>query len=34
MLVPSICLTAVGILALFMRTRGFANEPKIIMNTV
>jgi cyanate permease len=34
MLVPSICLTAVGILALYMRTRGFGGELKIIMSTI
>jgi nitrate/nitrite transporter NarK len=28
MLVPSVCLTAVGILAIYMRMRGFGEEPK------
>jgi MFS family permease len=34
MLVPSICLTAVGILAIYMRTRGVGGQPKIIMSTI
>jgi nitrate/nitrite transporter NarK len=34
MLVPSICLSAVGILAVYMRTRGFGSEPKIVMSAV
>jgi MFS family permease len=29
MLVPSICLTGVGILAIYMRTRGFGSEPSL-----
>jgi nitrate/nitrite transporter NarK len=34
MLVPSICLAAVGILAIYMRTRGFGGEPKVIMSAI
>ncbi len=34
MLVPSVCLTAVGILAIYMRTRGIAGEPKLIKSTI
>jgi hypothetical protein len=31
MLVPSICLTIVGILAIYMRTRGVGGEPRVVM---
>jgi hypothetical protein len=34
MLVPSFCLTAVGILAIYMRTRGFGGEPKVLMSAI
>jgi MFS family permease len=34
MLVPSICLAAVGILATYMRTRGFGGEQKVLTNAI
>jgi hypothetical protein len=34
MLVPSICLTAVGILAIYMRTKGFGAESTVLVNAI